>query len=176
MVVLYKALISDELRKDILEYYSMHCDLPYVSGSSLFPCRPKLDSISTELEQRLARELTVTLSGYFTEFSANLRNIRIYESHYGIVKPHIDIAVYPEDTHTCLIYLTDEFDGGILTVKAKRDQNHILSHGESHKKHLCVTPEPRVTYGIVFPKGVIHYTNELLEGRKVILLIDCHCV
>jgi len=104
--------------------------------------------ISKELEQRLERELTVTLSGYFTEFSANIRNIRIYESKYGLVKPHVDIAVYPEDTHTCLVYLTDEFDGGILTVKTKTDQNHILSHGESHKKHLCVTPEPRVIYGI----------------------------
>ncbi len=175
MDVLYKAIISDELRQDILEYYSVNSNLPYVSGSSVFPCRRRLDNISTSLEQRLVHELTVTLSGYFTEFSADPRNIRIYESHYGIVKPHVDVAVYPEDTHTCIIYLTDTFDGGVLTVKTKRDQAHILSHGEEHKKYLCVTPEPRETYGILFQKGVIHYTDELLGGRKVILLIDCRC-
>lgn len=167
-------MISNELREDILDYYNtLHDTLPYVSGSSVFPCRRKFDCLPNDILSRLVTELTVTLSGYFVDFKVNPNNARIYESNYGTIKPHVDVAMYPGDTHTCLIYLTDDFEGGILTVKVKRDEEDMNTYGDIEKKHLCITPEPRETYGVLFQKGVIHYTDDLIGGCKIILLVDC---
>jgi hypothetical protein len=121
----------------------------------------------------LIKELFISINGYFTKFIPNSNNIRIYQSNYGVVLPHKDIPTYQHDTHTCLIYLTDNFTGGVLSVKLPRSLEHIEEYGENDKKHLNITPEPRINYGIIFPKETIHYTDELLEGNKLILLVDC---
>ena len=57
-------------------------------------------------------------------------------------------------------------------------ENNELSNFRNIDKDLDIniTPEPRIMYGIVFPKHTIHYTDELLEGNKIILLIDCKIV
>ena len=75
-----------------------------------------------------------------------------------------------------MIYITDDFIGGVLSVKLPQDQQHMLEYGSPELKHSNITPEPRIMYGIVFPKHTIHYTDELLEGNKIILLIDCKIV
>lgn len=64
----------------------------------------------------------------------------------------------------------------MLSVKLPRNEEHIQQYGSPELRHLNVTPEPRVMYGILFPKNTIHYTNELLEGDKIILLIDCKVI
>ena len=113
------------------------------------------------------------MSQYYTIFEPNENNIRIFQSNYGITQPHCDFPTYASDTHTCLIYLTDDFSGGVLSVKLPRKDTHIREFGSPELHHLNITPEPRAMYGIIFPKNTIHYTNELLEGDKIILLIDC---
>lgn len=31
---------------------------------------------------------------------------------------------------------------------------------------------PKKLFGIIFPKGYVHYTDELQNGNKIILVID----
>jgi hypothetical protein len=90
--------------------------------------------------------------------------MRIYYSDFGEVKPHKDVTIKDNYNYTLLIYLSDNFDGGKITVKVPI---------EEIKKHYYVTPEPRKCYGILFPKDCIHYTDELYTGGKYILLLDC---
>jgi hypothetical protein len=175
--VIYKSMISPDLQEEILTYYrAKESTLEYVKGSSAFPLRRQIREIPDILAQELARQLKITMGQYYTVFEPNEKNIRIYQSNYGITKPHRDIPSYPGDTHTCLIYLTDEFTGGVLSVKLPREEAHIMEYGSPELRHLNITPEPRAMYGILFPKHTIHYTNELLEGDKIILLIDCEIV
>ncbi len=172
--VIYKSMISKDLQEDILNYYrAKESTLEYVNGSGAFPLRRQIREIPDNLAQNLTHQLQVTMSQYYTIFVPNHKNIRIYQSNYGITKPHCDIAIYLKDTHTCLIYLTDDFNGGKLSVKLPREKDHIQNYGSPDLKHINITPEPRIMYGIIFPKNTIHYTNELLEGDKIILLIDC---
>jgi hypothetical protein len=172
--VIYKQMISDDLRNNILEYFQQkESNLIPCKGSSDFPLRKQIREIPQNLASDLVKELSTTLSQYYIKFNPNINNIRLYLSNCGIVKPHVDVAVYPQDTHTCLIYITDDFEGGILSVKLPRTQNHIHQFGESDKKHINITPEPRINYGVIFPKNVIHYTDMLTSGDKLILLIDC---
>jgi hypothetical protein len=175
--VIYKSMISPDLHEEILTYYrAKESTLEYVKGSSAFPLRRQIREIPDILAQELARQLKITMSQYYTVIEPNEKNIRIYQSNYGITKPHRDIPSYPGDTHTCLIYLTDEFTGGVLSVKLPREEGHIQEYGSPELRHLNITPEPRAMYGILFPKHTIHYTDELLEGDKIILLIDCKVV
>jgi hypothetical protein len=151
--ILYKSMISDDLREEILNYYNkIQNNLEFVKGSSVFPLRRQLRELPDELAMMLMRELYTSINGYFTKFIPNGNNIRIYQSNYGIVLPHKDVATYQYDTHTCLIYLTDEFTGGVLSVKIPRTNEHIEEYGEKEKKHLNITPEPRMNYGIIFSK------------------------
>jgi len=175
--VIYKSMISSDLHDDILTYYrAKESTLEYVKGSSAFPLRRQIREIPDVLAQELSSQLKITMSNYYTMFEPNKKNIRIYQSNYGIILPHRDIPSYPGDTHTCLIYLTDKFVGGVLSVKLPRKETHILEFGLPELRHLNITPEPRVMYGIIFPKDTIHYTDELLEGDKIILLIDCKVI
>ena len=100
----------------------------------------------------------------FNNFHIYDNNMRIYYSDFGEVKPHKDVTIRDNYNHTLLIYLSDNFDGGKITVKVPI---------EEIKKHYYVTPEPRKCYGIIFPKDCIHYTDELYTGGKYILLLDC---
>jgi hypothetical protein len=84
-----------------------------------------------------------------------------------------------------IIYLTDDYLGENLTIKTERSQENMLKYGERDKKHLLHTMyprklsdacEPRSNYGVIFPKNCIHYTDELLHGNKIILIVDCEIV
>jgi hypothetical protein len=173
--IIYKSMISNDLKDDILNYYLNLVDHNVVSdnGSAYFPKRKTIKNIPQHFAQQLEKELLITMSQYYLKFIPNIDYIRIYHSNYGIVKPHKDVPTKPTDTHTCLIYLTDDFYGGILSVKIPRSEEHIKLFHQEEKKHITVTIEPRQSYGIIFPKNMVHYNDELLGGDKIILLIDC---
>ena len=63
-----------------------------------------------------------------------------------------------DDTHTCLIYLTDDFVGGFLTVE---DDINIPTQFT-----------PKVGFCVIYPKSSIHYTDDQYDGTKIILLAD----
>ena len=151
---------------------SIESNLNGVSGSSIFPLRKQVRELPQEISNELIKQLITTMSQYYVVFTPNQNNIRIYFSNYGIVKPHVDKPVYPDDTHTCLIYITDDFNGGNLTIKLPT--TNIIKKTDNIKgKFLNITCEPRICYGVIFPKNTIHFTDELLSGNKLILLIDC---
>lgn len=177
MSCLYKSLISQDLCSRLLEHYRhISNDLPPANTtSSMFPPRIHLRDVPDDICADICKELLITLQGYYINIEVNPRNVRVYHSKFGRVKPHTDASTYG-DTHTCLIYLTDDFDGGNLTVKLPRSESHILEHGCKDMKHVTVTPEPRACYGIIFPKSALHYTNDQLEGDKIIVLVDINII
>lgn len=173
--IIYKSMISNDLKDDILNYYLNLVDQNVLldNGSAYFPKRRTIKDIPRQFALQLEKELLITMSQYYIKFVPNINYIRIYHSNYGIVKPHTDVPINPTDTHTCLIYLTDDFYGGVLSVKIPRSAEHIKLFHQEEKKHLTVTIEQRQSYGIIFPKNLVHYNDELLGGDKIILLIDC---
>lgn len=97
--VIYKSMISPDLHTEIINYYrAKESTLEYVKGSSAFPLRRQIREIPDNLAQELARQLKITISQYYTVFEPNDKNIRIYQSNYGITRPHRDVPSYPEDT------------------------------------------------------------------------------
>ncbi len=178
--LLYKSIISDDLRQDILNFYLESNNLTSDNGSVYFPKRYVLRHLPQEQIQALKQEIEITISQYYFKFVPNTDYIRIYHSNYGIVKPHKDIPTDPKFTHSCLIYLTDDFYGGVLSVKIPLAALGCLSKSQTHenpeKKNLTVTMEPRVCYGAIFQKDLIHFNDELLGGDKIILLIDCEII
>lgn len=141
-----------------------HLDQP--TSTKYFPLRKCWRALSDELIELLKKELWS-----FLDFNSEAicggkdghievkNNFRLYESEYGIVKPHRDLPMCGDDTHTCLIYLTDSFVGGNLTVEDEHDLNPI-------------TYVPKIGYCIIYPKHIIHYTDEQYDGNKIILLSD----
>ncbi len=160
--VIYKQIISDELNMDLLDFFHSK-KIISMNASNLFPQRKQLRDITPELCERIIKETNITMSNYFNNFNID-DNIRIYYSDFGQVKPHKDVTIKEKHDHTLLIYLSDDFDGGNITVKIPI---------EDINKHYYVTPEPRKCYGVLFPKDCIHYTDELYNGHKYILLLDC---
>lgn len=170
IVPLYKSVISHELRDDLLTFYkSVESQLPNHLGRR--QCRNLPDDLSREV----IRQVQVCLSGYYADIKLR-DNARIYGSDYGVVRPHRDVPIYSSDNCTILIYLTDDFNGGALTVKTPRSAEHIAQHGQPEKGHIYTSVEPRICYGVVFMKDNIHYTDELLGSNKVILLLDAAIV
>ncbi len=158
-------MLSDDLSNDLINYFNIKSpQLISVSGSKLFPQRKQLRELPSELSDKVISEVNTVLSNYFNNFHIYYDNMRIYYSDFGEVKPHKDVTIKDNYNYTLLIYLSDNFDGGKITVKVPI---------EEIKKHYYVTPEPRKCYGILFPKDCIHYTDELYTGGKYILLLDC---
>ena len=86
LFVIYKEMISDELRILIKEYFeSKESSLIPVKGSSTFPLRKSIREIPEELADELCKQLTTTMQQYFINFKPNKNNIRLYLSNYGIV-------------------------------------------------------------------------------------------
>jgi hypothetical protein len=174
--LIYKSMISNDLREDILNFYLESTNLSSDNGSAYFPKRRVLRDLPVQHILSLKQELEITMGQYYLKFVPNTDYIRIYHSNYGIVKPHQDVPTHPAFTHTCLIYLTDDFYGGVLSVKIPRTDQHIQNYGEPEKKNLTVTMEPRKSYGAIFQKDLIHFNDELLGGDKIILLVDCEII
>jgi len=134
--LIYKSMISNYLKEDILNFYLESTNLLSDNGSAYFPKRRVLKHLPINLIQTLKQELEITMGQYYLKFIPNCDYIRIYHSNYGIVKPHQDVPIDPRFTHTCLIYLTDDFYGGVLSVKVPRTEYHIESYGEPEKKEF----------------------------------------
>ena len=142
----------------------LHLSQP--TSTQYFPIRKCWRDLPDDLIEQLKRELltfldinSVAICGGEGGHIEVKNNFRLYESEYGIVKPHRDLPMCGDDTHTCLIYLTDSFVGGNLTVEDEQDLNPI-------------TYVPKIGYCIIYPKHTLHYTDEQYDGHKIILLSD----
>ena len=163
--ILYKQIISNDLSEELLNYFNQHIyNIHSMSGSNVFPQRKHMRDIPKDLCDKLVNEIKITMTNNCNNFNVDINNIRMYYSDFGIVKPHKDVTIKENYNNTLLIYLSDDFDGGNITVKIPI---------EEIKKHYYITPEPRKCYGILFPKEYTHYTDELYTGGKYIILLDC---
>ena len=108
---LYKGLLSTELCHDLLSFYrNVEGQLPMQGGRN-FPVRRQCRDLPDELTAEATRQIHVALAGYYTV--CHIRpTARIYGADYGRVLPHRDVATYPGDNATILVYLTDSFSRG----------------------------------------------------------------
>lgn len=97
--------------------------------------------------------------------------IRYYKQKCGSIKPHKDKSLYGDFKYTCLIYISDDFEGGKLSLKVSRTAEEMAANNP-HLKHKVYTITPRKGYGIVFNKSILHYADDVINGSKNILLID----
>jgi hypothetical protein len=143
-------MVSDEVCESIVTYCRQHMSTMTDNGSVYFPKRRVLKELPPPIMEAIQSSF---------EFAFDVDNIRIYHSNYGTVKPHRDVPTNPKFTYTCLIYLTDDFYGGRLTVQQKEEDEYAAF-------------EPIVGYGVVFSKDRVHFTDEQLGGDKMIMIID----
>ena len=125
--------------------YSSIQHLSQPTTTQYFPIRKCWRQLSDELIELLKQELwtfldvnSVAICGEGGAIEVK-NNFRLYESEYGIVKPHRDLPMCGDDTHTCLIYLTDSFEGGHLTVEDEQDLNPI-TYVPKVSQNLSSTP------------------------------------
>src|SRR3972149_6160493 len=76
-----------------------------------------LDEDLVEIKQRLY----IVLRDYFPDMIVS-PDARFYNHQYGGVKPHTDGNRDGISCYTLLLYLRDDFEGGRLSIKAKRSE------------------------------------------------------
>ena len=123
----YERVISDSLCNELLEYFnSIKHRLIHMSASPKFPPRKHDRNIPEYLVEKIKQNVHDNIGKKYQNMAIK-DNIRIYLSNFGTVKPHVDVSMYGDDTHTCLIYLTDDFIGGVLTVEDENQKNiHLV--------------------------------------------------
>jgi hypothetical protein len=114
-------------------------------------------------------KLIVILRNYFINLKFD-RNARFYNHQYGETKPHIDKNHDGKSQYTLLIYLTDNFDGGKLSIKLKRTEKE-KNKLEYNKNYKVFTFTPLKGYGLIFDKSYVHWADEFYDGHKNFLLI-----
>lgn len=111
----------------------------------------------------LKSKLEIVLRDYFPDIEFE-NYCRYYNHVYGAVKPHTD-SLGPAQ-YTLLIYLSDDFEEGELSVKIKRSE--LDTYPEL--KHKVFKFEPRKGYGIVFRKEFLHWAEEVTAEKKFLLV------
>jgi hypothetical protein len=116
--------------------------------------------------------LRTTLFDYFSDLEI-CKDARFYSHEFGRTKPHKDGNHDGVSNYTLLLYLTDEFDDGKLSIKMKRsDEEKRLVDSNMHHKVFKIIP--RKGYGVIFDKNLMHWADEVYEGCKNFLLIHLY--
>lgn len=169
MSIIYKQILSED---EVLELNTYLMDRTHkqqisslATGSRLY-CDIVLDS------HIITDRLFIVLRDYFPDMKLD-KNARFYNHQYGAIKPHYDVNHDGVSTHTLLIYLTDDFEGGRLTIKTKRpDEERLLSSQPNHY-HKVFTITPKIGYGVIFKKNNLHWADDCI-GNKNFLLIHMY--
>lgn len=172
--ILYKQILPNHECDEINAYlennnlHKTHIGTSLVTGNRVY-----IDINLKELPYTfICDRLVATLSNY-----CNLEidpNARLYSQIYGGIKPHTDKNRDGVSTHTLLIYLTDNFDDGKLSIKMKRSNEEKLEC-ENDKHHKVFTFTPKKGYGILFDKDLLHWASEVYTGNKNFLLVSLYC-
>lgn len=113
--------------------------------------------------------LFIVLKDYFSDLIID-PNARFYSHQIGGIKPHTDSNHDNICNYTMLLYLTDDFDDGKLSIKTKRSEAEKLLE-EPDKHHRVFTFTPKQGYAVIFSKSLLHWANNVYEGQKNFLLI-----
>jgi hypothetical protein len=122
--VVYKQLLNIDDVKNLNDHLIKMIDSDLVStniGTSLVSGkRVHIDvDLKSQYYKDLCINLKVTLRNYFPDLRLD-PNARLYSQSYGSIKPHIDKNHDGMSNYTLLLYLTDDFDDGKLSIKMKR--------------------------------------------------------
>lgn len=149
---------------------STRIDAGFLACSRL---RTEEGALSEELREEIRGQIRSSIGAYFGGF-VELGDLRVWRQDFGEVKPHLDVCSSAacaglSHVHTLLIYLTDDFEGGELSVKCPRRSNDL--DPEPEKRHRVFRFEPRIGFGILFSKRFLHWAD-MVCGCKQILLCD----
>jgi hypothetical protein len=126
-------------------------------------------NFSLRSQPELVERLITVLKDQFCDLEID-PNARFYSHQLGGIKPHTDSNHDNVCKYTLLLYLTDNFDDGKLSIKIKRTEAEKLLE-QADKHHKVFTFTPKQGYGVIFDKSHLHWANEIYEGEKNFLLI-----
>lgn len=109
------------------------------------------------------------LADYFPDFQLS-DHATLYTQHCGGIRPHKDASLDGRSNYTLLVYMEDEYDGGQTNLKVKRTQYDIEMDGQPDKLHKVMEITPKIGYGLIFNKSILHFAKEVY-GKKTILLL-----
>lgn len=175
--VVYKQLLNIDDVKDLNDHLIKMIDSDLVStniGTSLVS--GKRVHIDVDLKSQDYKDLCINLKVTLRDYFPDLRldpNARLYSQSYGSIKPHLDKNHDGVSNYTLLLYLTDNFDDGRLSIKMKRSFQE-MQESEPNKFHKTFTFKPLRGYGIIFNKNLLHWASDIFSGIKNFLLIHFH--
>ena len=166
--LLYKQILThdeiDKLNDECLN--SVSCSN---SGGLATGCRMYSD-VDLRAEYRdICDRLFVVLRDYFPDLQIS-PHARFYSHKYGAIKPHVDQNHDNKSNYTLLLYLTDDFDDGKLSIKTKRS-NEEIEKSFPDKFHKVFVIKPICGYAIIFNKELLHWASEIYTGEKNFLLV-----
>src|SRR5580658_7059127 len=125
--ILYKQFLNLDIVNEIKQWIDEN-----KTGNlhGLIGHRDKLDNIPMKFKESITEVLNQTLGTQYPDLKIGY--MRIYVQQFGSIKPHTDISSDGKSNVTCLIYLTDGYEGGELNIKVKRTDLSI----EPEKKHF----------------------------------------
>lgn len=168
--VIYKQILCDDEAKDYNNKFLEQMDIYGFNTTMVLSTghRQYIDINLKDYEDITSRLFTV-LRDYFPDLQVD-HNARFYNHQYGSVKPHIDKCHDGISKYTLLLYLTENFDDGKLSIKMKRTDEEKLEDAPN-KHHKVFTFTPLRGCGVIFDKSLLHYAGEIVEGHKNFLLI-----
>lgn len=169
--IIYKRFFSG-LEADELNDLFNEITISSISSSLATGLREHID-INLDQQSMITERILVVLQDYFPDMCMD-RYCRFYSHKYGGVKPHIDKSHDNQCNYTLLIYLTDDFDDGKLSIKTKRtdeDRERL----EPNKFHHVFTITPIKGYGIIFDKSLLHWADEVIGNKNFLLIHLCSC-
>ena len=173
--ILYKQILLDDECDELNELLEQNIANGLTQtniGTSLVTGNRSYIEFDIRNNKEIHNRLFATLSNY-----CDLRidsNARLYSQTFGGIKPHTDANRDGVSTHTLLIYLTDDFDNGKLSIRTKRSDEEKLAH-EPNMHHKVFTFAPRKGYGVLFDKSLVHWADEVYTGSKNFLLVSLWC-
>jgi len=168
--VVYKSILPSEMVADIISIISSKQDEWKDGATGLATgIRPFLELNLAQDFPWLIDHLHVVLSGYFPDMIIST-DARFYNHQLGGVKPHRDGNRDGHSNYTLLIYLSDQFEGGNLSIKTVRSEQERLEY-EPDKYHNVFTLTPRIGYGVVFSKSLLHWASDVIDGHKNFLVL-----
>ena len=166
MSVIYKQILLEDEVSELNNYLMDQTHNQQIStlatGSRLY-CDVDLSSHS------ITDRLFIVLKDYFPDMKLD-KNARFYNHQYGAIKPHYDVNHDGVSTHTLLIYLTYNFEGGRLTIKTKRPDEERLLSSQPNYYHKVFTITPKIGHGVIFKKDNLHWADDCIGDKNFLLI------
>jgi hypothetical protein len=171
--VIYKQILQPDECIELNDYLMLmiHNNRDTINRGNLVTGHRSYVDITLRDYPDLSDNLFRVLDNYFTDLKID-PNVRLYSQIYGSIKPHTDKSHDGLCNYTLIIYLTDDFDDGALSIKMKRTKEELKI--DPNMKHKVFTIKPIVGYGVIFNKELLHWASEVYMGSKNICIIHLY--